>query len=202
MKKTKNFVNWQVLLSFMMIFSLSCEGPEGPQGPAGQQGAAGATGQTGPQGPPGPSPFKIINFQTTEEGWGERGEEGQPGYVLAYEKSIPEIDASVTTSGAVLAFAQVNDDPNTPIWSPLPFSFNFGDFISNITFLYSPFSATNPENFVLSTYDSDNLFPLYGGGILNIRVLILNGSEDSRIDFESLKGLTWEELEKVLENLK
>lgn len=201
MKNNTSSIKWQVILPFLVLFSLSCEGPEGPQGPAGPEGTAGAAGATGPQGPPGLSPFKIINFQTTEEGWIELGEEGQPGYVLAYEKSLPDIDASVTSSGAVLAFAQVNDDPALAIWSPLPFSFNFGDFISNISFLYSPFSTSNTENFFLSTYDSDNLFPLFGGGIINVRVVILYGTETSRIDFDSLKGLSWEELEKVLENL-
>jgi hypothetical protein len=204
MKNTIIAIKWQVILSFLVIFSLSCEGPEGPQGPAGPQGdpgAAGTPGAIGPQGPPGLGAFKIVTFQTTEEGWVESGEEGEPGFTLVYEKSLPDITPDVTANGAVLAFAKLGEEGISSVWSPMPFSFNFGDFTSNLIFIYSTFTTAEPNNFVLFTYDSDNLYPLFGGAAIDIRVVILYGSENSRIDFESLKGISWEELEKVLENL-
>jgi hypothetical protein len=205
MKNSINAIKWQVILSFLVIFSLSCEGPEGPQGPAGPQGAPGAAGTpgaAGPQGPQGLGAFKIVTFQTTAEGWAESGEEGEPGFILVYEKSLPDITADVTANGAVLAFAKLGEEGISSVWSPLPFSFNFGDWTSNLTFIYSTFTTAEPNNFVLFTYDSDNLYPLFGGTAIDIRLVILYGSESSRIDFESLKGMSWEELEKVLENLE
>jgi hypothetical protein len=204
MKNITNSIKWQVILSFLVIFSLSCEGPEGPQGPSGPQGDAGtpgAPGATGPQGPPGLGAFKIVNFQTTLEGWAELGEEGEPGYALVYEKSLPDITSSVTGTGAVLAFAKLGEEGVSSTWTPLPFTFNFGDWTSSLIFIYSSFSTSEPQNFLLWASDSDNLAPSFGGGETDIRVVILYGSETSRIDFDSLKGLSWEELEEVLENL-
>ncbi|MFD2200089.1 hypothetical protein [Shivajiella indica] len=202
MKNIKNLTKWQGLLTFFVIFSLSCEGPEGPQGPAGPQGQQGPQGPQGEQGVPGLGQFDIVTFRTTTEGWAALGEEGEPGYSLIYEKSIPEITTDVTSNGAVLAFARIAEDGILSIWSPLPFSFNFGDWTANLLFIYSNFSTENPGNLQLWAYDSDNLAPSFGGGEIDIRLVILYGSESSRLDFESLKGLTWEELEKVLENLQ
>jgi hypothetical protein len=57
-----------LVVSLLLLFHGSCEGPEGPagppgaQGPAGLQGPAGAQGPIGPQGPQGPVGIANVIF--------------------------------------------------------------------------------------------------------------------------------------------
>lgn len=188
------------LLPLLAFIILSCEGPEGPAGPAGPTGPTGATGSVGPQGPAGIGSFKILNFETTEQGWIEDGVEGEEGYGFIYLQSLPEITESVASTGAVLAFAQLQEIDGWSIWSPLPFSFNTGinNVVSHVSFLYSPYDNTEPENFYLYTYDSNNLYPFWAGAEIKVRVVILYGNSNSRINTETLKRMSWEELESFL----
>jgi hypothetical protein len=41
--------------TFLVLFTLGCEGPTGPEGPQGPEGPTGPTGPQGPQGPSGPT---------------------------------------------------------------------------------------------------------------------------------------------------
>ncbi|WP_194776817.1 collagen-like protein [Pararhodonellum marinum] len=188
-----------MVLSLIILFSISCEGPEGPTGPQGERGEAGA------QGPPGPAAettFAIFNFQTQQEGWFLDGEEGEEGFSVVYPASVPLINAEVTANGAVLAFAELFSGNGLGFWTPLPFSLNTGeDFSSHIGYFYSQHSTSNSNNFLLFTYDTDNLLPVFAGAEFRVRVVILYGEAGSRMNFDELKGISYEELEKILEAL-
>ena len=198
----KNFlrqISGRLVLPVMILFAMSCEGPEGPAGPQGERGEAGVQG---PQGPAAEATFEIIDFETTEDGWFADGEEGEVGFSVFYPTSIPKIDAEVNANGAVLAFAELFAGDGFNIWTPLPFSLNTGeDYSSHIGYFYSPLSTENPDNFLLNTYDTDNQVPTFAGQEFRVRVVVLYGEPGSRMNFEELKGISWEELEKILEDL-
>lgn len=195
MKNSLHQTSGRLVLSVMILFGLSCEGPEGPAGPQGERGEVGAQG---PQGPPADATFEIVDFETTADGWFADGEEGAVGFAAFYPTSIPEIDAEVTANGAVVAFAELFGQ----IWTPLPFSLNTGeDYTSHIGYFYFQHSTEDPENFLVNTYDSDNLVPTFAGQEFKVRLVIFHGEAGSRMNFEDLKGISWEELEKILADL-
>lgn len=187
-------------LAVALIFSLlACEGPIGPDGPTGSPGATGATGATGPAGATGsqgPGNFKIVNFNTTPSGWIENGVEGEEGYEYYFPRSIPDISTQIVNSGFVLSFIKI-DEKN---WTQLPLTLMTGgsDYFSHVNFLYSAHSSSNNLNFRVVTYDDDLLEPVLAGFEASIRVVIFSGPPSGRIDVETLKKMSWEELEKYL----
>lgn len=199
MKNLFKQISGRLILSIMILFAMSCEGPEGPAGP---QGERGEVGEQGPPGPAAEATFEIIDFETTEDGWFADGEEGEPGFSVFYPTSIPKINAEVNSNGAVLAFADLFGGDGLSIWTPLPFSLNTGeDFTSHIGYFYFQHSTENPDNFLLNTYDTDHQIPTFAGLEFRVRVVVLYGEAGSRMNFEDLKGISWEELEKILADL-
>ncbi len=192
----------RLVLPLLILFAMSCEGPEGPAGAQGERGERGEVGEQGPPGEAAEATFAILDFETAEDGWFADGEEGEVGFSVFHPTSIPEIDAEVTANGAVLAFAELFAGDGFNFWTPLPFTLNTGeDYSSHIGYFYSTHSTENPTNFLINSYDTDNLAPTFAGAQFKVRVVILYGEAGSRMNFEELKGISWEELEKILAEL-
>ena len=188
-------------LAFVLLFSLmACEGPVGPEGPTGSPGPtgpAGAAGAAGAAGPQGPGNFKVVNFTVKENDWKLEGTVGEDDYQAYILKSIPDINAQVMNSGFVLTYIQY-DEKN---WTQLPLTVMTGgsDWFSHVNFLYSAHSSSsNNLNYKIVTFDDDWEDPSLEGIETNVRVVVFTGSVGGRIDKESLKNMSWEELEKYL----
>lgn len=111
-------------LSLLVLVGISgCEGPVGPIGPE------------GPPGRDGNANVFSINYLVLEEDWQEVGEPGQPGFFLAVDLDVPEIDNPVVENGLVLAYYRANDDEP---WTALPFTRISHDpeFVETFDFIY------------------------------------------------------------------
>jgi hypothetical protein len=188
-------------LAFVLLFLLmACEGPVGPEGPTGSPGPtgpAGAAGAAGAAGPQGPGNFKVVNFNVVENDWKIEGTPGSEGYQAVVKKSIPDITTQITNSGFVLTFIKEADGNR---WTQLPYTAMSGgsDYFSHVNFFYSAFSATtNLNNYQLVSLDDDWEDPSLVGDA-TVRLVIFSGAAGARIDIESIKKMSWEELEKYL----
>lgn len=123
--KSSTFSSISKLSAFALVALLfsSCVGPRGPQGPPGRDGQDGNAN------------VWSINYLALASDWYDVGTPGTPGYFLALDFDVPEIDNIVLNSGVVMVYYRETD--NSP-WTPLPYTFisHDPDYIEKLDFIY------------------------------------------------------------------
>jgi len=124
------------LLNLIKLFSLSiaaslflssCVVDQGPVGPTGPQGRDGRDGN---------AEVFSINYLAEESDWYDVGFPGDPGYYIALDLDVPEIDQDIVDNGVVLVYYR---ETPTNAWTTLPYTFISHDpeYIEKLDMIYA-----------------------------------------------------------------
>ena len=168
-----------LLLSFIAVLFISCEGEPGPPGFDGFDGADGADGADGLIG-------NIFEADITFTG------DNDYQFLVDFPTSI-----EVLTSDIVIAYVLSAVDDGTDIWEPLPQTL----FFENDILLYGyDHTDANIRFFLDGTVDFDALEALYTDGVI-FRIAIIPadfGTKINTLDFnEVMSALKVEKIERV-----
>ena len=156
----------QCVAVLAVVAIVSCQGPAGPQGPSGPQG---------PQGQQGVPGSAAASAQTTTitvavADWRGFGS-GTPGaYLQSGWKPASNITQSIMTSGVVLVFMSVSDNPATPTWQQLPITY----YGSNVLQVFDAQYRLGQVQIFIN--QSTTVVPATPTGILSFRVVAIPGT--------------------------
>lgn len=116
-------------LALLAMTMMSCRGIQGPPGPPGARGPQGIPGQNGNAN------VWSINYLAIASDWYDVGTPGTPGYFLALDLDVPEIDDLILRDGLVLVYYR---ETETSPWIALPYTYISHDpeFIEKLDFIY------------------------------------------------------------------
>ncbi|MDJ0645554.1 MAG: collagen-like protein [Flavobacteriaceae bacterium] len=146
-----------LLLAFLTLLFISCEGDPGPPGPPGFDGVDGADGLIG-------SVFEAeVTFNAANE----------YQTLVTIPTSIEVFDTDVVT-----AYVLTDVDNGVDIWEPLPRTLFFG---SEILLYGYDFTFSDVNFFLDGTVDFAGLDPIYTDGVI-FRVAVIPADLASRIN--------------------
>jgi hypothetical protein len=156
-----------ILLSFLAVFFISCQGDPGPMGPPGFDGLDGLDGADGLIG----SIFEVeANFNTTNN--------------FEFFADMPAA-IEVFDTDVVLAYVLTGVDNNVDIWEPLPQTIFFGNDILLTGFDYT---LADIRFFLDGTVNFTGLDPLYTDNVV-FRVAVIPADFAENIDVSNLSAV-------------
>ncbi len=138
-----NSIRKSLLLVFVLLFALACEGPEGPEGPPGPTGSDGQDGLNGATGPAGPAGAAGTSANVIYSAWEDilSGDWLSASFYTSYTTysssiSAPSLTQSIKDTGTILVYAKWKTSgtviPSEPVL--LPYYYNYSASISEQLF--------------------------------------------------------------------
>ena len=170
-----------LLLSFIVVLFISCEGDPGPPGFDGLDGLDGADGLIG-------TIFEVEADFTADNGY-------------EYLVDIP-LEIEVFDTDVVMAYILTGVDNDIDIWEPLPQTLFFGNDILLYGFDHT---VSDVRFFLDGTIDFETLDPLFTDDII-YRVAVIPAAFAEKIDVlnidEVMNAMKIENIDRIEEGVK
>ena len=170
-----------LLLSFIVVLFISCEGDPGPPGFDGLDGLDGADGLIG-------TIFEVEADFTADNGY-------------EYLVDIP-LEIEVFDTDVVMAYILTGVDNDIDIWEPLPQTLFFGNDILLYGFDHT---VSDVRFFLDGTIDFETLDPLFTDDII-YRVAVIPAAFAEKIDVlnidEVMNAMKIESIDRIEEGVK